>query len=439
MVADDSTSSRDSTGPSSSPESSKAHSFPGVETLLTGELGGEASVAATGDSAFSLPVRGLTSSQRNVFLSGEALFRREFGAEDGLGPTYLTTSCASCHVRDGRGSPLTVGIGNLVLVDPRRPDLLDTYGTQIQTSSNPGIPAEAAVSVRWQDDDLELDGLSTSLRRPDLDIAGAAFGPLEGSSLTLRVAPPLHGSGLLEAVEEATIGSLADPGDENGDGISGRIPSLEVESGRFGWKATQAALTDQVAAALHEDMGITSTEHTEENCPPVQTACAELPPGEPLSSGQLKELAGYVRMLGVPVARTWETPSVQAGYELFGQIGCAECHVATLTTGSDEIDALSRQTIHPFTDLLLHDMGEDLADPYDSAHADAAEWRTPPLWGIGLNATVSGETFLLHDGRALSVEEAILWHGGEAQSARDRFVGLDEDQRVHLLEFLDSL
>lgn len=403
------------------------------------ELGGDGTVEATGDSAFSLPVRGLSEGDRSVFLEGEGFFRRDFAADDGLGPTFVTTACSGCHVRDGRGSPLDAGDGSLLRVDPGAVDIVDSYGRQIQTEAVPGVNPEAVVGVDWVEEKVELDGLRVSLRRPELVVGSTAFGDIDATELGLRVAPALHGSGLLELVSDQILFDLEDPNDEDGDGVSGRVSMVGDVVGRFGWKASEPTITGQVVEALHEDMGVTSPQRREENCPPVQTACREQPPGVPLTDQQVGLLASYVRMLGVPAARDWENPDVQAGFEVFTNIGCDGCHTPTMSTGERDVASLSGQTIHPFTDLLLHDMGEELAEPFSSERAAGSEWRTPPLWGIGLTETVSGHSYFLHDGRARNVVEAILWHGGEAQQSRDAFRDLTEDQRERLLDFLDSI
>ena len=241
---------------------------------------------------------------------------------------------------------------------------------------------------------------------------------------------------------------LADPDDADGDGISGRpnmvwdIRRSEVVLGRFGWKANEPTVEQQAAAAFLGDIGITSTLFPEENCPAAQDACAAAPNGgtPEIPDERLAQVEFYVQTLAVPAMRNVDDPRVRRGAELFVQTGCAACHRPRHVTGDDHpVEPLRNQTIFPFTDLLLHDMGEGLADGRPDGLATGREWRTPPLWGIGLVEVVNRHTMFLHDGRARSLEEAILWHGGEGQAARDQFMALTRDERDALLQFLRSL
>jgi CxxC motif-containing protein (DUF1111 family) len=255
------------------------------------------------------------------------------------------------------------------------------------------------------------------------------------------------GLGLLEAVPRATLEALADPDDRDGDGISGRVNHIAnddgtTRAGRFGWKANVASLREQNAGAALGDLGLTTPELPVENCPPVQTSCAAAPTGgsPEISAEFLDKLTLYTRLLAVPAQRDSGDWRVRHGQRLFREAGCAACHLPTLRTGPDApLPELVDQTFHPFTDLLLHDMGDELADGRPDHDADGREWRTPPLWGIGLVEIVNGHSFLLHDGRARDLAEAILWHGGEGAAAREAFRTMSAEDRAALLRFLASL
>jgi CxxC motif-containing protein (DUF1111 family) len=287
-----------------------------------------------------------------------------------------------------------------------------------------------------------------SLRRPRYELVDLAFGSLgEGAMLSPRVAPAVIGLGLLEAVPRATLEALADPDDRDGDGISGRVNRIAnddgtTRAGRFGWKANVASLREQNAGAALGDLGLTTPELPVENCPPVQTSCAAAPTGgsPEISAEFLDKLTLYTRLLAVPAQRDSGDWRVRHGQRLFREAGCAACHLPTLRTGPDApLPELVDQTFHPFTDLLLHDMGDELADGRPDHDADGREWRTPPLWGIGLVEIVNGHSFLLHDGRARDLAEAILWHGGEGAAAREAFRTMSAEDRAALLRFLASL
>jgi CxxC motif-containing protein (DUF1111 family) len=275
-----------------------------------------------------------------------------------------------------------------------------------------------------------------------------AFGELApGLAVSPRLAPQLAGVGLLEAVPEETIVSMSDPDDGDGDGISGRpnrvtdLRTGETVLGRFGWKAGVATVEQQVAAAFNGDIGITSSVLPDEHCGDAQPECAAAPNGgtPELDDLKLERISFYTRTLAVPARRDVEDPLIRQGANVFDRIGCTGCHAPTLTTVSSEIDQLDDQVIHPYTDLLLHDMGEGLADGRPDGLATGSEWRTPPLWGLGLLETVSGEARYLHDGRARSLREAIMWHEGEASAARDAYTVLSHDDLAALEAFLASL
>jgi CxxC motif-containing protein (DUF1111 family) len=265
-------------------------------------------------------------------------------------------------------------------------------------------------------------------------------------SLSPRLAPATIGLGLLEAVPAERLLELSDPDDRDGDGVSGRPNRVwdrahaELTLGRFGWKAEQPSLRQQIAAALAADLGITSRLYPLADCSGVQVECSA-GAGEPeLAERVLDRLETYVQLLAVPERRHGEDPGVQRGGVRFRELGCAACHVPShLTAATAALPELASQSIWPYTDLLLHDLGPELADGRPSFDAEGAEWRTPPLWGLGLSREVSGHERLLHDGRADGVAEAILWHGGEAAAARDAFEQLSRAERQELIAFIESL
>lgn len=300
------------------------------------------------------------------------------------------------------------------------------------------------------------DGEVVRLRRPSYRIADLGYGPLHPTTMiSPRMTPQMIGLGLLEAVPEADVLVREDAEDKNGDGISGRANRVWSNEhgkpmlGRFGWKAGQPTVLQQSAEAFAGDIGIGSplVQQAWGDCTPAQKLCREAPhggtdkaPNEEIGSKLLDLVGFYARNLAVPVRREPAAPAVLAGKALFSSIGCAACHTPSHVTGDASPDEhLRRQRIWPYTDLLLHDMGDGLADGRPEGLADGREWRTAPLWGIGLTAIVNGHTFFLHDGRARDITEAILWHGGEAQRARDAFAALPAEDRKRLVAFVNSL
>lgn len=290
------------------------------------------------------------------------------------------------------------------------------------------------------------DGTPFELLWPTVNIRDRNHGPLtEGTQVSARIGAQLIGMGFLEAVSDATILAGADPNDADGDGVSGRPNAVwnpatgQTELGRFGWKANVVQLDQQIAQAFHGDLGVTSSLIPEENCAAGQTICADTSNGgaHETSDQRVDAIAHYLRLLAVPAPRT-DDPDAERGAAVFDEFACSSCHIATLQTGPSDHPELANQTIHPYTDLLLHDLGFDMADDRPDFAATGAEWRTAPLWGLGL-IPIDADRGLLHDGRARTLEEAILWHGGEGGRSRALFMNAELADRQALMAFLESL
>ena len=444
------------------------------QDVLVEESGGETTAFNTTRNAFSLSARNLTRDERRTFEVGDSFFNQNWvtapsstPARDGLGPTFNAASCSSCHGLDGRAQPplsdddpqrgllirlsLPPHLQEFFAPDapPGAPVPDPMYGGQLQDRAINGVTREGRIVIAYTEvQGAYADGEPYVLIAPAYTIEDRAFGPLHPEiQISPRIAPAVFGVGLLEAIPEEAIRALVDPEDEDGDGISGRVNIVwdlmreRFTLGRFGWKATQPTVLQQAAGAFHGDIGITSPLFPEQNCTPVQEACASAPGGgDPeVPDERLQKVAFYNRTLAVPAARDRDDPEVERGAEFFFAASCHLCHTPQFTTGEHSIGALSGQTIFPYTDLLLHDMGEGLADDRPVFDASGREWRTPPLWGIGLVETVNGHTRFLHDGRARNLAEAILWHGGEAEAAKEYFRNLPAEDREALIAFLESL
>jgi CxxC motif-containing protein (DUF1111 family) len=430
---------------------------------LLAAQGGDATVAVFGSGAYAQPVPGLDNEQRRMFAVGNNFFNDNWvtapastEGRDGLGPLFNAQSCSSCHFRDGRAQPplddadpergLLLRIS--VLDDGGDPQPHRTMGGQLQDRAIRGVPPEGSVRISRQEQPGTYDdGTAYSLLVPTYEVVDANGQPIDGLLVSPRIAPAVFGVGLLEGVPADDILEAADPDDNDGDGISGRanlVPDpLEPGSGsvlgRFGWKASVASVEEQNAGAFAADIGITSSLRPDQPCTRLQPDCLAAPNGgDPeLDDSKLDQVTFYTRTLAVPGRRDVEESDTQAGRGTFDDLGCASCHLSQMRTGPSDIEALDEQLIRPYTDLLLHDMGPALAD--GGLEPLGPEWRTPPLWGIGLVETVNGHTRFLHDGRARSLEEAILWHGGEAEQALAAFKALDAAERATLLAFLESL
>lgn len=433
-------------------------------------------------NAFSHPSASMPFERELNFKVGNGIFKKIWVSapsstlsSDGLGPLFNARACQRCHLKDGRGHPPAPGekAETMVLqlsIPPRNAKeqaaLMEhrissipepVYGSQLQNFSIQGVRSEGEITVAYEEIPVVLaDGEVVSLRRPAYRLTALQYGPLHPATMiSPRIAPPVIGMGLLEAIPEADITRNADPDDRDGDGISGRArqvwsdESRQMVLGRFGWKAGQPTVAQQAANAFQGDMGISTPLYPDPHgdCTAAQPACLAAPHGDvPAMDGieagtrMFDLLVFYARNLGVPARRRVDDPQVLEGKRLFYESHCTACHVPKFVTRRDSIGKeQSFQLIWPYTDLLLHDMGEGLADHRPEGNATGREWRTPPLWGIGLTETVSSHTLFLHDGRARSLLEAILWHGGEAEAAKQRVMMMTREEREALLAFLDSL
>jgi CxxC motif-containing protein (DUF1111 family) len=439
--------------------------------------GGSATVRKTDQNAFSMPSANLPPSRRVDFSVGNSFFRSPWviapsttTARDGLGPLFNTNACQGCHIKDGRGHPPTPDDVNAVsmLVRLSIPDAPayarvieqlgvvpePVYGGQFQDMAVPGVAPEGKVRVDYTAVPVRFkDGTEVELRKPSLNITQLGYGPMHPDTrFSARVAPPMIGLGLLEAIPDEAILANAEAQAKANDGIAGRPNQVWDDAqqktvlGRFGWKAGQPNLNQQNVHAFSGDMGLTTSLRPMDDCTDAQTACKQAPSGtgpdgEPeVSDNILRLVLFYSRNLAVPARRDINAPEVLAGKTLFYQAGCQSCHTPKYTTAANAAEPeLANQVIRPYSDLLLHDMGDGLADNRTEFQARGRQWRTPPLWGIGLTQAVSGHTQFLHDGRARNLLEAVLWHGGEATAAQQQVLSFNAEQRSALLAFLNSL
>lgn len=464
-------------------------------TLITVELraselelgeqwpGGDTTQSQTmGVNAFSLPSANMANAKQMDFKVGNGFFRRLWVSApsstklaDGLGPLYNARACQNCHLKDGRGHPVQGGeeaVSHFLRlsippqnveqkhdIDSGRISVVPepTYGGQLQNFAIPGHAAEGRMRVTYTEREIVLaDGLRVSLRQPHYQVNDLGYGPLHPQTMiSPRVAPPMIGLGLLEAIKDEDLFGQADPDDKNKDGISGRarmVWSLEHHRpmiGRFGWKGGNPTVAQQSADAFNGDIGISSPlfPKAHGDCTSKQLDCLKAltgndPPdsGFEISQKVFDLVVFYSRNLAVPQRRSPEDQVVRDGKKIFHQIGCPQCHTPSYVTAiREDLPEQSGQKIWPYTDLLLHDMGPDLADNRPEGTASGLEWKTPPLWGIGLTQAVNGHTFFLHDGRARNLTEAIVWHGGEARGSKEKFMELSTRDRESLLSFVNSL
>lgn len=421
--------------------------------------GGMATVFDETSKAFSHSIDGLNERDEFIHEVGDVAFEQTFVAapaliNGGLGPVFNNVSCISCHHNDGKGTP-TAGFTTSSLLfrlsipgtDANGgPLAIPGFGGQLQDVALFGKQPEANVSISYSDVIVSYaSGENVTLRKPTYTISNA-YQSLPGNYLiSPRLAPPVFGLGLLQNIPEETVLSFADENDADNDGISGKPNYVynsfthKTELGRFGLKASAPNLLMQSAGAYHQDMGITSYIFPKESSW-GQSQSDNLNDDPELADTTLNAVAFYVKTLAVPARRNVASPDVVQGKAIFNQINCSGCHKPVVQTGIDlNNKALNNQRIQPFTDLLLHDMGDDLADNRPDFLANGKEWRTTPLWGIGLFAKTNGTPFYLHDGRARTVEEAILWHGGEARQSKEKFMQLNKKDRIKLLLFIQSL
>ncbi len=382
--------------------------------------------APTDNQVFDAPLDGLTNAQLKAHLDGDEAFGETFTVETGLGPVFNQTACLNCHPDEGRGHPSTnlIRFGR-VAEDGSFDFMRELGGPQLQNRSIPGYPAE------------EL--------------------PAEATGISERGGPITVGLGLVEAIPDETILANEDPNDADGDGVSGRanfvtapdyleLPGNKVVRdgkylGRFGRKATSIDLLQQTVTAYKQDMGVTTDfDPVEIFNPVVGNVVGDNVPDPELSAETVRNVVIYLQTLRPPLRRNENDPQVQSGEQLFREIGCATCHVPEMQTGPSQIATLAFKPVHLYSDLLLHDMGPALADNFPEGEATGAEWRTTPLWGLGIVENLLGGTpFYLHDGRTSDLTEVIDLHLGEASGSRDRFFELKAEERQAVLAFLKSL
>lgn len=458
--------------------------------------GGDTGITITTSESYSKPSSNLTASRKGSFFIGNAFFRQPWvvapastDSRDGLGALFNVAACQSCHIKDGRGhapmsseddaDSLLMRLAMPATTDEQRQQLQDSliekvahpmYGGQLQDRGVQGVPAEARVTVQWTDKPVTFaDGHVETLRQPKFTLTQPGYGDFDDELMVSpRVALPMIGLGLLEQIPDSDIKKQADSTDKDNDGILGKYNWVmdpqtgKTALGRFGWKAGQTKLLTQNQSAFNEDMGLTSRIRPTESCTPLQTACLNAPTGADdqgdsgvpveVSDEVAKFVEFYTRNLAVPHRRSADDNLVLAGKKRFYDMGCQSCHTPRYELPKTDDDHLEQhgQVIYPYTDLLLHDMGDDLADrtiagklPPKGAQveflANSYEWRTPALWGIGLAQTVDSQATFLHDGRARTLMEAVLWHGGEAETQKQKVLTLDKQGRSELNAFLKSL
>jgi CxxC motif-containing protein (DUF1111 family) len=452
----------------------------GLQAAPAGDLpgekpGGQTTVYATGRNAFSFPAANLTDEERTRFAIGNSFFRRNWveapsstTARDGLGPHFITRSCGGCHVQDGRGAPPDVtkgeqpvgllmrlsvpGVGNHGGVMPE-----PIYGDQFNNFAVQNVKPEGKVIVTYKEVKARfVDGTPYTLLQPGYGFRDLGYGPMvKDVMVSPRIAPQLIGVGLLEAIPEAEILGNAENQTAKGGTIKGTANQVwdafaqKMMLGRFGWKANVATIAHQTAGAFNGDIGITSSLFPNEACLPAQKDCLAAPKGSQGKTPEIddktfSDVVFYQATLAPPARRAPGDKHVLRGQKLFEQAQCAVCHRPSYVTAEApnptlSSKALNGQTIWPYTDLLLHEMGDDLTDGRPDFAASGKQWKTPPLWGIGLIKDVNGHNRLLHDGRARGVMEAILWHGGESEDSRKQVLKMNQRDREALIKFVESL
>ncbi|OXL25409.1 thiol oxidoreductase [Psychrobacter sp. DAB_AL32B] len=458
--------------------------------------GGDTGISITSSESYSKPSSNITASRKGSFFIGNAFFRQPWviapastDSRDGLGALFNVAACQSCHVKDGRGhAPMTsdddadsllIRLAMPATTDEQRQQLQDSliekvvhpmYGGQLQDRGIQGVPAEARIAVQWTDKPVTFaDGYVETLRAPIFNLTNPGYGPFDGELMVSpRIALPMIGLGLLEQIPDADIKKQVASNHKNSSDIKGKFNLVmdpqtgKVALGRFGWKAGQTKLLTQNQSAFNEDMGLTSSIRPTESCMPTQSACMNAATGadeqgngkQPVEVNDevAKFVEFYTRNLAVPHRRNADDKLVLAGKKRFYDMGCQSCHTPRYQLPKTDDDHIEQhgQVIYPYTDLLLHDMGDDLADRTIAGKlppknlqveflANSYEWRTPALWGIGLAQTVDPQATFLHDGRARTLMEAVLWHGGEAKKQQQKVLKLDKQGRTELNAFLQSL
>jgi len=450
-------------------------------------------------ASYIYPGSGVDNKSKLDFWSGFSFFRDPWvaapsatGNRDGLGPLFNTRSCIACHTAGSRAkldkSGEILPLSLVVRLGPtesgrKGDDAVDpNYGGQIQPraisyrltdvkkdhkdankgnnkSSNKGNNRGEA----WLNVDYTIvtgkfdDGISYELLKPNYQLTKLAYGELAPHiGLSVRLAPNIFGMGLLNAIREQDLLKQEDINDENADGISAkynRVPNVltapkmgSLQLGRFGFKAKQPNLHQQVAAAFRDDIGIINSSFPQDTCTPTQIACAQASASGghhtenfEIDDQRLSLVVSFNELMGVPPARQLQQEKVQEGRSIFYQLSCNKCHTPSYVTGDNKHQALAKQIIWPYSDLALHDMGDELADGVFEFDATGNEWRTAPLWGIGLQKKMTGQQRFLHDGRARTITEAILWHGGEAEQSKQAFKGLNKQQRQALVSFVEAI
>lgn len=422
--------------------------------------GGKQTVFSSNSGAFSEAFPVMRANAMELHDRGDILFEAKFISDPsrynyGLGPLYNNISCVSCHVGDGRGkAPLPGDLfqGMLLRIsidgtDPHGgPNPAPGFGGQLQQRSIVGTKPEVEIAISYTEQEYQFpDGEKYFLRKPEFQLNNPYIPLPANYHISPRMASPVFGLGLLEAVPVSTVLAWADPDDANGDGISGKANMVwsvldnKAMLGRFGWKAGQPTVLQQSAGAANQDMGVTNYVFPVENSF-GQSQFAYSKGIKEISDSNMYALAYYVRTLAVPGRRNAANAEVKQGQKLFNLSGCNACHKSDYFTGFNMAEPeFNYQRIFPYTDLLLHDMGAGLADNRTEFLANGVEWRTAPLWGIGLTRVVNGHNNFLHDGRARNLIEAIMWHGGEAENSKNKFAALSKAERMQLLSYLESL
>lgn len=443
-------------------ESSEVTSTPSVIDLTSRlKAGGETTIFEETSIAFETPAPNLNAHNLSIHFEGDAQFEAVFVTapaeiNSGVGPVFNNNSCIACHPRDGR-APFPNNINQFSGFFLRSsiegtdlhggPNPVPGFGVQLQNHAIFGHDPEVQFGITYEDIvETFADGTQITLKKPIYSIASSYITMPTNAMFSPRLAPPVFGLGLLEAIPESSILAQEDINDVDGDGISGKANYVwdpETQStklGRFGWKANTASILVQSAGAYVEDMGVTSPLFPNETGSNQANGQDGLTDDPEITQEILDQVTLYCRTLAVPAPRNIERLSVQQGAAIFEEIQCAACHTPQQKSGAfASIPAISNQTFYPYTDMLLHDMGEDLADGRPDFEADGNEWKTRPLWGIGLTQLINGHTDFLHDGRAKNITEAILWHGGEALKAKENFKALNATERQALLDFINSL